>query len=94
MTEVQVRLFGAFRNLGLTEVALTLPGESVTVGEMKSLLATHFSTTQGAGATSASFNAIALVEKSALASDSEVLDDQDRVMAGSRLALLPPVSGG
>jgi molybdopterin converting factor small subunit len=88
--EVQVRLFGAFRNLGQSEVTVSLPASSVTATEMKTILAQHFGATHREG----SFNASALVSKSALANDSAVLGDQDIVAAGSKLALLPPVSGG
>ncbi|RYZ63433.1 MAG: hypothetical protein EOP05_23590 [Proteobacteria bacterium] len=87
---VQVRLFGAFRNLGQSEVTLTLPKATVTTVEMKTLLATHFS----ASPQTSNFNASSLVEKSALANDSSVLGDDELIQPGARLALLPPVSGG
>lgn len=88
--QVQVRLFGAFRNLGESEVTVNLPKNAVSATEMKTLLAAHFQTSPTQG----SFNASALVDKSALANDSAVLGDEEMIQAGSRLALLPPVSGG
>lgn len=90
--EVQVRLFGAFRNLGPQEVTLKLPKASVTATEMKTLLANHFG--QMTQQQSASFDAASLVSKSALANDSAVLDDSAMIQSGAKLALLPPVSGG
>lgn len=90
--EVQVRLFGAFRNLGPQEVTLSLPKQTVSALEMKTLLATHFDSVLKKS--DSSFDAASLVEKSALANDSVVLDDAALIQAGSRLALLPPVSGG
>lgn len=90
--EVQVRLFGAFRNVGDQEVTLKLPKTPVTATEMKTLLAAHFGQmTQGQ---SSSFDAASLVGKSALANDSAVLEDSALIQSGARLALLPPVSGG
>ncbi len=87
--EVQVRLFGAFRNLGPQEVKVSLETPTVTTAEMKTLLASHFRSLP-----KSSFDAAALVEKSALANESAVLEDHALVSAGSKLALLPPVSGG
>ncbi len=79
-----IRLFGAFRNLQ-SEPEITIdPQGASTVGELRTLLAAKFA--------GASFDAVSLLSKSAIANDREVLSDASPL--SDRLALLPPVSGG
>jgi molybdopterin converting factor small subunit len=79
-----IRLFGAFRNLqSEPEISIDASGAK-TVGELRAILARQFA--------GASFDAVGLLAKSAIANDREVLNDESPV--SDRLALLPPVSGG
>jgi molybdopterin converting factor small subunit len=81
-----IRLFGGFRRFG-TDIAVTAP-EGTHARALKARLAQQLARDHG------DLGATALVALSALASDREVLDDLAIPAPGSRLAILPPVSGG
>ena len=85
--DVQVTLFGAFRDCQREpSVQLSLP-EAATVAELRAALGTY------GRAHWPNFNP-ALLARSALASETAVLRDNQPVPAGVAMAVLPPVSGG
>ena len=80
---MKLRLFGAFKEMG-SELELDLSGQdSVTVSELRKLLAAKLG---GAHA--------ALVAQSAFGNQSKILGDGDLVRGTDELAILPPVCGG
>ena len=85
--KVQIRLYGAFRrcNAGAVEIAVAA-GSNVRA--IKEALGAELQKLDSA------FCSHSLLEQSALASSSRVLDDADRVCADAQLAILPPVCGG
>ena len=89
MIEVELRLFGAFRNYGseTAEFRLSVP-EKTSVASLKKAFAAelrgrvpHFSDEQ-------------LVEDSAIADERRILSSGDILERSCRLAILPPVCGG
>lgn len=86
--EIQIRLFGAFREFSANGIcSLTVSGVESAL-EIKNLLAKKLSEKENA-----KFDVDALVAKSVLATDAKVLDDGD--LAGHLdLSILPPVCGG
>lgn len=86
--EIQIKLFGAFREFSTNGVFyLTVTGFE-SAREIKSLIAQKLSEKE-----KSKFDVEALVSKSVLATDSKVLDDGD--LAGHLdLSILPPVCGG
>ncbi len=84
MSEVEVRLFGAFRSFmrDASVVRLSVDGIS-TVAELKGALADRLGPELGP-----------LVADSALADEDRLLSDDEAVVSGARLAILPPVCGG
>lgn len=81
-----IRLFGGFRRFGST-VDVTAPQGSPVLALKRCLAERLIGLTGDRGV-------LALVSVSALASDREVLSDRAIPPAGTRLAILPPVSGG
>lgn len=80
----EIKLFGAFRQYrDGRSVTVTLP-ENATVAALREAFAEQFEDD----------NARALLNASAFATDEAVLDDEERVPAGQRLSVLPPVCGG
>jgi molybdopterin synthase sulfur carrier subunit len=84
---VVVQLFGAFRDLqSQAQVNLELPA-TARVADVRRALAEH---------AQARWPDVppGLLSRSAFASESAVLRDEDAVPADGRMAVLPPVSGG
>lgn len=75
-----IRLFGAFREHG-QQLALSLP-QGATAAEVKSALAIQLPAEA------------ALIHDSALADDTQVLDEHAVFSHDAMLAILPPVCGG
>lgn len=79
---MKILLFARARDLaGAAQLELALPPDA-TVAEVRRALAL------------ACPRLGPLLEKSALAVDGELADEETRVPAGAEVALLPPVSGG
>jgi molybdopterin converting factor subunit 1 len=79
---IRIQLFARARDLAGGEwVSLEL-GEPATVGDLRQALAHHYPVLK------------ALVARSAIALNEEFAEDSEPVVEGSKLALLPPVSGG
>lgn len=89
MIQVQVRLFGAFRNFSPESpfIALNLnqheAADAITVSQIKDALSHHLGP-----------DAHALIQDSVLATEDRVLLPEDQMSASSKLAILPPVCGG
>ncbi len=82
--QVEVRLFGAFRQYSRdAAIAVTLP-ESATVTNLREAFADALEDD----------NARALLKASAFATDEAVLDEDDSVPEHGRISILPPVCGG
>lgn len=82
--EIEIRLFGAFRQVdagGRIKVAVA---EDARVADLRRALAERLQDDD---------NAISLLESSAFATDSAVLDEAD-ALPGRELSILPPVCGG
>ena len=86
MIEVQVKCFGAFRNIA-AEVKLEVQ-EGATVLTLRKELETRLKKINP------SFDGAALMTRSVLADENSVLEDSVFIQKGMRLAILPPVSGG
>lgn len=87
MRQVEIQLFGAFREFEpQARVQLAL-AEDARVGDVRSALAAH------AREHWPSFSP-ALLAHSAFASERAVLREGDPIPADGRMAVLPPVSGG
>jgi len=89
MTEIQVRLFGAFKNFSSDSPSMTLDfqepkaREGLSVSEIKAALSLKLGP-----------DAQALIQESVLATEDRVLLPEDWIPSGSKLAILPPVCGG
>ncbi|MDQ2068672.1 MoaD/ThiS family protein [Natronospira bacteriovora] len=82
--EVEIKLFGAFRQYSPeTAIAVSLP-ESADVATLRQAFADKLGDD----------NARALLQSSAFATDEAVLNEGDTVPAGVRISILPPVCGG
>lgn len=87
--EIQVSLFGAFRDLmpsGICQISIR--GDE-TVTQIKALLGQKLSESP-----IAKFDISALLSKSALATEMKVLSENDTLHGESSIAILPPVCGG
>jgi molybdopterin synthase sulfur carrier subunit len=85
--KVDLKLFGAFRDLQPhAQLLLELP-DGARVADLRRALANH------AQANWPGFQP-GLLARSAFASDAAVLRDGEALPADGRMALLPPVSGG
>lgn|GEM_PF-576778 len=94
MRRIKIRLFGAFRNLESSgEIEIDLQEGVTTIGALKNQLADHWGSSRGAAA-GTSFDVAALLKKSAMANDHEILFDEHALAGQESLAILPPVSGG
>ena len=79
---VEVKLFAAARQYhGDDSILLELP-TSVTVGELRSMLAEH------------SPQLVSLLSTSMIAVDHQYAADDQEIAPSSEVALIPPVSGG
>jgi molybdopterin converting factor small subunit len=89
MSEITIRLFGAFRNLQQdSELRIQVPDFPLSALRLKQEIEKQWREQ------SLSFDAIGLLKKSVLATDKKVLQDEDQIEKVESLALLPPVSGG
>lgn len=87
MMDVEVKLFGAFRDCqSQPQLRLTLP-DGATIADLRAALDAH-------GRAHWPAFKPALLARSAFASESCVLRDGEAVPAGVSMAVLPPVSGG
>ena len=85
---ISVKLFGAFRNhCPQSTLTLDLVPNS-TVAEVKIKLEKELSSKSPHSEVSV------LLSRSVLADENRILDDQDRISEGMKLAILPPVCGG
>jgi molybdopterin converting factor small subunit len=85
MREVSVRLFGAFRSLGLgREILVPLPDGAHDLRALRAELHARLPDEQ----------ARAWLAVSAFASDERVLHDDEAIPSGGTLSILPPVCGG
>jgi molybdopterin converting factor small subunit len=86
--ELQIRLFGAFRQFHTDPVALTIATGS-TAQAIKVALGLELQRLS-AGA----FTETALLSQSVLATENSVLEDSTLLTEDTQLAILPPVCGG
>ena len=90
MAQTTIRLFGAFRNSQTEpELHIDLPSSVKTVADLKTHLAQYWQKNPVKG-----FNAEALLAKSAVAAETQILLEDAVLTSGAKFALLPPVSGG
>jgi len=85
--KIEVRLFGAFRDYMPSAIVELEVADDARVGDVRAALddfgRAHWPRFQPA-----------LLQRSALASDSVVMRDHEPVPHDGRMAVLPPVSGG
>jgi molybdopterin converting factor small subunit len=79
--EVQVRLFGSFRNFGDGQSLVVTVPDNATVVDLKNVLA-------------GILKANDLVAQSAVADETKVLSDHEPLRGRTKFAILPPVCGG
>jgi molybdopterin converting factor small subunit len=85
--QLDIRLFGAFRKFHAQPITLHV-ARGCTVAHVKAVLGAELQRLNSA------FQDQELLAKSALASDSRVLDQQACLTESAHLAILPPVCGG
>lgn len=85
--KIEVRLFGAFREYVPDALVQLEVADGASVGDVRAALERH-------GCAHWPGFQPALLQRSALASDSSVLRDAEPLPADGRMAVLPPVSGG
>jgi molybdopterin converting factor small subunit len=86
MIKVNLSLYGAFRQLGVSKITLALPNDP-TVADLRKSLESFL-------AQSDKKILNALVNASVFATDETILKDGDKILPGLSLAILPPVCGG
>ena len=79
---VRLQLFARARDLASVEWVDLELGETTTVGDLRKALARRYPALE------------TLVARSAIALDEEFAEDSEPIHEQSKLALLPPVSGG
>ncbi len=82
--EIEIRLFGAFRQVDAGGRIKVSVAEDARVADLRRALAARLEGDD---------NALSLLESSAFATDSAVLDETD-ALPGRELSILPPVCGG
>jgi molybdopterin converting factor small subunit len=82
--EIDIRLFGAFRQYGSAPTIAVPVADGDTIAAVRAALAERL----------ASPDARALLAASAFATDERVLDDGEVLTSVGELAVLPPVCGG
>ncbi len=88
MNDIEIRLFGAFRKyVSSGSVKVCIPSQ-FTVAQLKEIVKCELQRQ------SSEFTDYNLVYESAVATESEVLAEDDMVKDLRHLALLPPVCGG
>ena len=89
MREIDLKIFGAFRNLtSESTLRLELADTVQTVTDLKQYLAALWMNQD------ADFAVPALLQKSAVAAGDEILDETAQLPVRGEMAILPPVSGG
>ena len=89
--QLEVRLFGAFRNLSPEPlIQVTLLGESCSILELKAAIGEVLLKSEK----NAEFDVRELLSKTAIADESQILEDSAILRSGMRVAVLPPVNGG
>lgn len=86
MINVNLNLYGAFRQLGVTKLNLDLPDEP-TVVDLRKALELYLEKADNKISNT-------LINASVFATDENILKDSDRITPGQNLAILPPVCGG
>lgn len=94
LMEVRIRLFGAFRDLGVEPEIRVRVAPRSTLAEVRGALGRQLAAAWRQGANTDTRELETLIRQSALADESRVLQDSEPVSAGMRLAILPPVCGG
>jgi molybdopterin converting factor small subunit len=85
----KVRLFGGFRKYAGNETHIQFEqNEDLNVGEIKQRIAAELKRKNPG------FCDLQLIEDSALATEEHVYSNGDPIIAGTELAILPPVCGG
>ncbi|WP_158628748.1 MoaD/ThiS family protein [Dyella choica] len=85
--KVRINLFGALRDADASGyIELEVP-EPCTIGELRELLRDHLRTY-------APHISVGLVQRSAFASNDEILHNHRLLPEHGQIAILPPVSGG
>jgi len=87
-SEVNIQMFGAFRDLepsGALKMEVLFP---ISVTDLKTLLAHELSKK------TTTINIKALLSTSAIATESQVFTEDDQITTPTSFALLPPVCGG
>ena len=82
--DVDIRLFGAFRQFGSDPTISITVHDGSTVGEVRIAIASRLP----------GENARALLRASVFATDDRVLDDAEPLPTATEVAVLPPVCGG
>lgn len=88
MSEIEIRLFGAFRKFVSSGSMKVQVPSHLTVAQLKEIVKCEIQSL------SSDFKDSNLVYESALATESEVLAEDDIIKDLNHLALLPPVCGG
>ena len=87
--QVQIRLFGAFRNLCKEPlITISLSGDRCSHNELKAALGDFLAPT------SSSFDVKGLLAVTAIADENRIMNVDEPILDGMRLAVLPPVNGG
>ena len=82
--DIDIRLFGAFRQYGADPTITLSVGAEATVAAVRAALDARLGTV----------DARSLLEASVFATDERVLDDGEPLPSVRELAILPPVCGG
>lgn len=86
--KVEIALFGAFRKFETGQPLIVELPQDATLCDLRQALGAELSRRDPA------FNQQALLDQSALADDHQILHNDWRLEQNTRLAILPPVSGG
>jgi molybdopterin converting factor small subunit len=92
--KLEIRLFGVFRSLSPSAHCVLKVQGGETVQEIKRLLCQRLGEFQEHTPQALTYDLGGLIAKSVLASEFQVLADSEIIQVETRLALLPPVSGG
>lgn len=93
MIHVSLNLYGAFRQLGVGQIALQVP-EAGTVLNLREALAEYLRQRSLQDMLTELTIPTQLIQASVFASDKAILKDEDVVESGCTLSLFPPVCGG
>ncbi|MEK6580511.1 MAG: MoaD/ThiS family protein [Bdellovibrionota bacterium] len=88
MIQIELRLFGAFKDLGNGgNILLELP-EGAGLSDLRKAFSAKISECDSG------FRDVSLVQDSAFADEDEILGESTVIRAGAKLCVLPPVCGG